>query len=263
MLKFAANLTWLFTEVPFLQRFALAAEAGFPAVECLFPYEEELGAVLRAQKESALPVALINAPAGVWESGQRGLASLPDAETQFQRSVQQAHEYALALGCKQIHIMAGNREESITFDEQYALLIERLRYATDFLNTDNIRVLIEPLNNENMPGYFIPSFPLAEKIIRDCERENIALQFDFYHCQKIHGNLWANVQRYWPLIAHIQIASVPNRNEPNKGELNYPWLFQQLELQGYQGWIGCEYRPETDTFAGLGWFKENKAVNIL
>lgn len=161
MLKFAANLTWLFTEVPFLQRFALAAEAGFPAVECLFPYEEELGAVLRAQKESALPVALINAPAGVWESGQRGLASLPDAETQFQRSVQQAHEYALALGCKQIHIMAGNREESITFDEQYALLIERLRYATDFLNTDNIRVLIEPLNNENMPGYFIPSFPLA------------------------------------------------------------------------------------------------------
>lgn len=263
MLKFAANLTWLFTEVPFLQRFALAAKAGFPAVECLFPYQEQIADVQQAQKASGIPVVLINAPAGEWENGQRGLASLPDAGEPFRHSVRLAREYAVSLGCKQIHIMAGNREERITFDEQYALLIERLRYAADYLMADNIRVLIEPLNNDNMPGYFISSFPLAEKIIHQCERKNIFLQFDVYHCQKIHGNLWVNLQHYWPLISHIQIASVPDRHEPNKGEVNYPWLFQQLVIKNYPGWIGCEYQPENETFSGLGWLAKNKNIKAF
>ncbi|HEY0207950.1 2-oxo-tetronate isomerase [Acerihabitans sp.] len=258
MLKFAANLTWLFNEAPFIERFALAARAGFNGVECLFPYQEPLGGIADARRQNGLEMVLINAPAGDWARGERGLASLPGRDEEFRQSLHLAREYARALGCRQVHVMAGNRDESISFERQYILLKDRMSYAADFFLPDNIRVLVEPLNGGDMPGYFIPSFYLADKLIMDCNKQNIYLQFDIYHCQKIQGNLSAALQHYRALISHIQIASVPQRQEPDSGELHLPWILKQLEQQDYQGWIGCEYRPATETHAGLGWLENYK-----
>ncbi|WP_145530939.1 2-oxo-tetronate isomerase [Yersinia alsatica] len=261
MLKFAANLSWLFNEVPLIERFSQAAAAGFQATECLFPYQEPIDSLVSAQRNSGLPVVLINAPPGRWDQGERGLASLPKREEEFRQSLQQAREYALALGCKQIHIMAGNRNSSITEQQQYDTLVKRLSYAADYLLADNIKVLIEPLNTEDMPGYFISTFTRAIQLIKECNKENIFLQFDIYHCQKIQGNISRSLQHYWPLISHLQIASVPNRNEPDGGEINYPWLFNYLASHHYSGWIGCEYQPQTTTREGLDWFTHYKTIN--
>ncbi|EPQ0972861.1 hydroxypyruvate isomerase family protein [Citrobacter farmeri] len=245
MLKLAANLDWLFCEHPIAGRFQAAKAAGFHGVEGLFLWQHPLDVLLAAQRETGLPVALMNAPAGNWQAGERGLASLPDRDEEFHRSLMIARDYATALGCRKVHVMAGLRADNLSACAQRERLTDRLRIACDVMVEVGIDVLIEPLNPEDMPGYFVDSFPLAESLINEVARKNIGLQFDIYHCQKTHGNVAHLIERYFPIIKHFQIASVPGRHEPGTGELNETWLFNFIKQTGYQGWMGCEYKPST------------------
>lgn len=243
MLKLAANLDWIFKDLPISARFHAARQAGFHGVEGLFLWQHPLAELRLAQQETELPVVLLNAPAGNWSAGERGLASLPLRDDEYRASLSLAREYASALGCRQVHVMAGNRSAALSAGQQQALLVSRLQYACDFMAPAGITVLIEPLNPQDMPNYFIDNFPLAEKIMTQVARENIGLQFDIYHCQKTHGDVARNIAHYWPLIRHFQIASVPGRNEPGTGELNDAWLLNYIQELNYRGWIGCEYTP--------------------
>ncbi|EHK0947430.1 hydroxypyruvate isomerase family protein [Citrobacter farmeri] len=253
MLKLAANLDWLFCERPIAARFQAAKAAGFHGVEGLFLWQHPLDVLLTAQRETGLPVALMNAPAGNWQAGERGLASLPDRDEEFHRSLMIARDYATALGCRKVHVMAGLRADNLSACAQRERLTDRLRIACDVMVEAGIDVLIEPLNPEDMPGYFVDSFPLAESLINEVARKNIGLQFDIYHCQKIHGNVAHLIERYFSIIKHFQIASVPGRHEPGTGELNETWLFNFIKQTGYQGWMGCEYKPSTPGPESLRW----------
>lgn len=253
MLKLAANLDWLFCEHPIAGRFQAAKAAGFHGVEGLFLWQHSLDVLLAAQQETGLPVALMNAPAGNWQAGERGLASLPERDEEYQRSLMIARDYATALGCRKVHVMAGLRVDTLSASAQRERLTDRLRIACDVMVEAGIDVLIEPLNLEDMPGYFVDSFPLAESLINEVDRKNIGLQFDIYHCQKIHGNVAHFIERYLPIIKHFQIASVPGRHEPGTGELNEAWLFDFIKQTGYQGWMGCEYKPSTPGPESLRW----------
>lgn len=253
MLKLAANLDWLFCEHPIAGRFQAAKAAGFHGVEGLFLWQHSLDVLLAAQQETGLPVALMNAPAGNWQAGERGLASLPERDEEYQRSLMIARDYATALGCRKVHVMAGLRVDTLSASAQRERLTDRLRIACDVIVEAGIDVLIEPLNPQDMPGYFVDSFPLAESLINEVDRKNIGLQFDIYHCQKIHGNVAHFIERYLPIIKHFQIASVPGRHEPGTGELNEAWLFDFIKQTGYQGWMGCEYKPSTPGPESLRW----------
>lgn len=253
MLKLAANLDWLFCEHPIAGRFQAAKAAGFHGVEGLFLWQHSLDVLLAAQQETGLPVALMNAPAGNWRAGERGLASLPERDEEYQRSLMIARDYATALGCRKVHVMAGLRVNTLSASAQRERLTDRLRIACDVMVEAGIDVLIEPLNPQDMPGYFVDSFPLAESLINEVDRKNIGLQFDIYHCQKIHGNVAHFIERYLPIIKHFQIASVPGRHEPGTGELNEAWLFDFIKQTGYQGWMGCEYKPSTPGPESLRW----------
>ena len=253
MLKFAANLSWLFNEYPLLERFSAARHAGFSGVEVLFPYQYSELDLRKQLVKYPLSMVLINAPAGNWQAGERGLASIPGQDAAFHDSLITAEKYAQALNCRRIHIMAGLRDQRLTVDQQQQLFISRLQMAAQHFSSTNIQLLIEPLNPEDMPGYFLADFSQAQEIISEVAASNVRLQFDIYHCQKIQGNLVAAFERYWPLIEHIQIASSPARNEPDHGEINYPWLFNYLDEKEYSGWIGCEYSPITNTYEGLKW----------
>lgn len=255
MLKLAANLDWLFTDLPIAARFAAAQAAGFRGVEGLFLWQHPLAHLHAAQRETSLPVVLMNAPAGNWAQGERGLAAQPGRDPEFHHSLNMARDYATALGCRRVHVMAGSRCDDLTLHAQRTLLTNRLRIACDMMAEAEIDVLIEPLNSQDMPGYFIDSFPLAESIIQEVGKKNIGLQFDIYHCQKIHGNVAKNIERYFTLIKHFQIASVPYRHEPGTGELNETWLFDFIRKINYQGWIGCEYQPSTSGPDSLNWIK--------
>ena len=253
MLKLAANLDWLFCEYPIAGRFQAAKAAGFHGVEGLFLWQHSLDVLLAAQQETGLPVALMNAPAGNWQAGERGLASLPERDEEYQRSLMIARDYATALGCRKVHVMAGLRVDTLSASAQRERLTDRLRIACDVMVEAGIDVLIEPLNPQDMPGYFVDSFPLAESLINEVDRKNIGLQFDIYHCQKTHGNVAHFIERYLPIIKHFQIASVPGRHEPGTGELNEAWLFDFIKQTGYQGWMGCEYKPSTPGPESLRW----------
>lgn len=253
MLNFAANLSWLFTERPFISRFAAAKECGFRGIEALFPYDFPCQMLQQQLIQHELSWVLINAPAGAWDQGERGLAAQPGRESDHQASLKKAREYALTLGCKQIHVMAGNIHPELSYQQQQDLFIERMRWACDFFADTDIQLLIEPLNQQDMPGYFLAGFGQAAEVINAVSAPNIKLQFDFYHCQKISGNIVRTMEAYWELIGHIQIASVPERNEPDRGELDYIWLFNYLEKSHYQGWVGCEYSPEKNSELGLIW----------
>ncbi|SFR05986.1 hydroxypyruvate isomerase [Enterobacter sp. kpr-6] len=252
MLRLAANLDWLYRDVPIDARFYAARDAGFHGVEGLFLWQHSLAQLCALSRETALPVALMNAPAGDWDQGERGLAALPGREADFRQSIAVAAEYARALNCSRIHVMSGLRLNEMPFDEQYALLITRLRNACDVFAAFNIEVVIEPLNSEDMPGYFVNSFLLAQNIIHDTARENIGLQFDIYHCQKMHGNVINNIRRYQAITRHYQIASVPGRNEPGSGELNDARILTLINQLDYQGWVGCEYHP-SDSPSNMDW----------
>jgi hydroxypyruvate isomerase len=255
MPKFAANLTMLFNEVPFLDRFEAAAQAGFAGVEFLFPYEhpaQEIAARLKAHK---LQNVLFNMPPGDWAAGERGIASIPGRENEFRAGVEQALAYAQALGTPRLHAMAGLLADGAERVRHRATYIENLRYACTAAARHGIAVLMEPINTRDIPGYFLNTQAEAHAIREEIGAPNLKVQMDFYHVQIMEGDIAMKVRHWLPHIGHIQIAGVPERNEPDTGELDYGYLFRLLDTLGYDGWLGCEYRPARTTAEGLGWMK--------
>ncbi len=253
MPKFAANLSLMFTEVPFLDRFAAARGNGFAAVEFLFPYAypvQDIGARLARH---GLTLALHNVPAGDWDAGERGMACDPDRVAQFQDSVTQALAYALPLGVRQLHCLAGRLPPGVAPAHAHATYITNLRYAVARLGEHGLRLLIEPINPFDMPGYFLTSSDQAAAVIAEVGADNLFLQYDIYHLQRMGEDLGEGIARHFPLIGHMQLADSPGRHEPGTGVIDFASLFTLVDRLGYQGWIGCEYHPAADTVAGLSW----------
>jgi len=256
MPRFAANLSMLFTELPFLERFAAARAAGFSAVEYLFPYDyakEELAARLRA---NGLKQVLHNLPAGDWAAGERGIACHPGRMDEFRAGVDRAILYAHALDCGQLNCLAGKLPGGVDREQAHATFVANVRYAADTLRTAGIRLLIEPINTWDIPGFFLNRTEQAIAVLEEVASDNVFVQYDIYHAQRMEGELAATLQRYLPQIGHIQLADNPGRNEPGTGEINYPFLFRQLDALGWKGYVGCEYKPRTTTLEGLGWIQE-------
>lgn len=250
---FAANLTMMFNEWAFLDRFDAAADAGFAAVEYLFPYEATPEAIAERLARNNLQQALFNLPPGDWAAGERGIAALPGRFDALKADVERALDYAAATGVRRLHLMAGIADRH---DEDASSSYRRsVIYAAGRLAEEGIDLLLEPINGRNMPGYFLNDFGAAERLIAESGLPNLKLQFDIYHRQIIHGDVTMALQRLLPIVGHIQIASVPSRNEPDGEELNYPYLFGEIDRLGYDGFIGCEYIPRGHTLDGLGWFK--------
>ena len=253
MPRFAANLSMMFNETPFLDRFAAAAAAGFDAVEFLFPYAFKVEDVSAALRGAGLTQALFNLPPGNWDAGERGMASVPGREAEFRASVKQALPYVEATGVKRVHMMSGHG--SLSDAAALRTYKDSVRFAAETLGPMGVDVLLEPINGRDMPGYFLNDFDRAAEIVADSGLPNVKLQFDIYHRQILHGDVTAALRQMLPLIGHIQVASVPSRNEPSGEELNYPFLFAELDRLGYAGFVGCEYRPAAGTVEGLGWFE--------
>jgi hydroxypyruvate isomerase len=258
MPRFAANLSMMFNEVPFLDRFEAAAKAGFTAVEFLFPYEYPAKEVGERLHGNGLTQALFNLPPGDWAAGERGFAALPDRFAELQQSLHTALPYAQATGVNRLHLMAGIAERN---DPQaMAAFRKSVKWAAEFLAPHGLDVVIEPINPRNVAGYFLNNFFFARDLIRELRIANLKLQFDIYHCQIIHGDVTMHLREMMPMIGHVQIASIPSRNEPDGEELNYPFLFDELDRLGYTGFVGCEYNPRAATTDGLGWFKKYAGV---
>jgi hydroxypyruvate isomerase len=251
MPKFAANLSMLFTELPFLERFDAAKDAGFAAVEFQGPYQFPADDVAAQVKACGLPVVLFNAPMGNAAAGERGLAAQPGREADFAASIETALVYARALGCAQIHVLAGTAAGERPAQE--AVYVANLQHAADRAVEAGVTLLIEPLNARDNPNYFLASTAAAIAVLDRVNRSNVALQFDFYHCQISEGDLAQHARDLFGRYAHVQIANVPGRHEPSLGEINFPFLFDILDELGYDGWIGCEYRPKAGTWEGLSW----------
>ncbi|MFM9436330.1 hydroxypyruvate isomerase [Janthinobacterium sp. CG_23.3] len=253
MPKFAANLSILFTEYDFLERFGAARQAGFDAVEFLFPYAYEARDIAEQLRRHGLTLVLHNMPAGDWAAGERGMACDPLRTAEFRGGVDLALRYAAALGVKQLHCMAGITPPHANAELARATFVDNLRYAADRCRPHGVDVLIEPINTYDMPGYFLSRSAQALAIIADCGRGNLFLQYDIYHMQRMEGELSNTIRANLASIKHIQLADTPGRHEPGSGEINYRHLFALLDGIGYTGWIGCEYRPRAGTDAGLGW----------
>jgi hydroxypyruvate isomerase len=253
MPRFAANLSMMFTEVPFLKRFKLAAKAGFEAVEFLFPYAYEPEVIASELQQHGLTQALFNMPPGNWDGGERGMAAIPGREQEFRDNVELALHYALAVDCRILHAMSGlvagidRKACEETFNRNF-------RHAADRLAPHGITLLVEAINSRNMPGYFIAHQMDAIALVEKVDRPNVAVQLDLYHAQIMNGDLTCLIEKMSGRFAHVQIASVPGRHEPDEGEVNYPHLFSVLDASGYKGWIGCEYTPRGRTEDGLDWF---------
>ncbi len=240
MPKLAANLSYLFQEVPFLDRFGAAAEAGFRGVECLFPYEAPAAAIAERLDRHRLMPVLFNLPSGDWAGGERGCGALPGREADFTAGAERALGYALSTGCKRLHVLSGLWPADRAKPEGASVLVANLRRAADLVARD-------------IPGYFLNTTAEALAILDRVGRDNVKLQLDLYHCQIMEGDLAVHLRRLAGRYAHIQIAGVPDRHEPDRGEVNYPYLFDLLDELGYDGWVGCEYRPAAGTVEGLGW----------
>ncbi len=257
MPRFAANLTMLFTELPFLERFAQARKAGFEAVEFLFPYDYDASAIAAmlagGDGDRALQLVLFNLPPGDWAAGERGIACDPRRIGQFQQGVARAIDYALALGVRQLHCMAGIKPRHASGRQAHTAYINNLRYAAQACRPHGITLMIEPINTVDMPGYFLTGSAQAAAVIAECGVDNIKLQYDIYHMQRMEGELANTIGRLLPLIGHMQVADTPGRHEPGSGEINFAYLFSLIDALGYAGWIGCEYHPQAGTVAGLGW----------
>ncbi|OYU49658.1 MAG: hydroxypyruvate isomerase [Rhizobiales bacterium PAR1] len=257
MPRFAANLSMMFNEVPFLDRFEAAAKAGFKAVEFLFPYDFPVEEIAARLKQFGLTQALFNLPPGDWTKGERGIAALAGREAEFRQSLEIAKPYALATGVKRLHLMAG----SVSRSETAALTRykDAIRHAAETFAPHGIDILLEPLNTRDMPGYLLDSYDYAAELITGLGIANVKLQFDIYHCQILHGDVTMRMRAMFPIIGHVQVASIPSRHEPMSEELNDAFLFAELDRLGYQGFIGGEYRPKAGTEAGLGWFAPYRA----
>jgi hydroxypyruvate isomerase len=260
MPRFAANLTMMFNEVPFPQRFAAAARAGFRAVEFLFPYDYAPADVAGWLREAGLESALFNLPPGDWAAGERGLAALPGREAEFRAGVARALEYAIAMGTPRLHAMAGPVPEGVGRGACRETYLENLRHAARELARHGRTLLIEPINGRDMPGYFLQTQAEAHAIREAVAEPNLKVQMDFYHAQIVEGDLTTTFRKHFEDIGHVQIASVPERHEPDDGEVNYPYLFRLLDQLGYAGWVGCEYRPHGRTEDGLGWLGATLSV---
>jgi hydroxypyruvate isomerase len=253
MPRFAANLSMMFTEHPFLDRFDAAAEAGFTAIEFLFPYDHPVEAVGERLKRNGLTQALFNLPPGNWDAGEKGFAALPEKFAELQQSLRTALPYAVITGVKRLHLMAGLADRADP--KAVEAFRKSVTWAAEFLKPHGIDVVIEPINARDVPGYFLNDFAFARDLIGDLQITNLKLQFDIYHCQILHGDVTMRLREMMPIIGHIQIASIPSRHEPSGEELNYPFLFEELDRLGYGGFVGCEYRPRGDTVEGLSWFE--------
>ena len=256
MPKFAANLTMMFNEVDFPERFAAAANAGFTGVEYLFPYDYDADRLAEALHRHGLTQALHNLPAGDWDAGERGIACHPDRVAEFQDGVGQAIEYATALGCRQLNCLAGIAPEGATADQTLQTFVSTLKYAAQQLETAGIVLLIEPINTRDIPGFYLTTTAQALSVMGEVSSSNLMLQYDVCHMQIMEGDLVPTIRTNLDLIRHVQIADNPGRNEPGTGEINYPFLFDSLDEMGYEGWVGCEYKPLTKTVDGLGWAKD-------
>lgn len=255
MPRFAANLSMMYTEHAFLDRFAAAAADGFKAVEYLFPYEHAAPEIRARLDANGLTQALFNAPPGDWNAGERGMAALPGREADFRDAFGHALEYAAVIGNDKVHVMAGLLPAGADRARHRASYLENLAHAARAAAAQGITVLIEPINTRDMPGYFLNRQDDGQAICKEVGAANLKVQFDCYHCQIVEGDLAVKLKRDFAGIGHIQIAGVPERHEPDLGELNYPYLFEVIDGLGYDGWIGCEYRPRAGTSAGLGWLK--------
>lgn len=256
MPRFAANLSMLFTELPFLARFAAARAAGFRAVEYLFPYEhakEDLAAQLR---EHGLRQVLHNLPAGDWAAGERGIACDPARVPEFRDGVARAIEYATALDCHQLNCLVGRQPTGVSREEAHATVIGNLRYAAAQLKVHGIRLLVEPINHFDIPGFFLTRTDQALALMDEVGSDNLFLQYDIYHAQRMEGELAETLRRHIGRIAHIQLADNPGRHEPGTGEIHYGWLLRHIDALGWRGHIGCEYKPRTGTLDSLGWLRE-------
>ena len=252
MPRFSANLSMMFTEWPFLDRFAAAADAGFEAVEYLFPYEHPPEAIAARLSDLRLTQALFNLPPGDWGAGERGLAALPDRFAEVQASVRTAIPYARATGVKRVHLMAGNADRA---DPAARAAYERaVAWTAEALAAEGVALTLEPINPRDMPGYFLNDFAFTEDLIARLALPNLELQFDLYHRQVLHGDVVMGLRRALPIIGHVQVASVPSRHEPTHEEVHDAFVFAELDRLGYAGFIGCEYRPRAGTVEGLGWF---------
>jgi hydroxypyruvate isomerase len=255
MPRFAANLSMMYQEVGFLDRFAAAAKDGFRAVEFMFPYAHPAAEVAARLRSAGLENVLFNLPPGDFERGERGLAALPGREAEFAASIGTALEYAEALGCPRLHVMAGIPGAGADRERCRATYVSNLRLAASRAAAAGRDVLIEPINTRDIPGYFLNRQDDAQAIRAEVGAPNLKVQFDLYHCQIVEGDLAVKLKRDLAHIGHVQIAGVPERHEPDRGEVNYPFLFAHLDAIGYAGWIGCEYRPRAGTSAGLGWIR--------
>ena len=253
MPRFAANLSFLFQDLGFLERFDAAAKAGFKAVEFLSPFDHPPEVIAERLERNRLSLALFNTPAGDWNGGERGLAALPGREQEFRDGVDKAIQYAKAAHCPLIHFMAGLWPEGRDKAEGERVYADNLGWAADRASAAGLTGVIEPINTRDIPGYFLNYTGQAIRIIDGVGRTNLKLQLDLYHVQIMEGDLATRMRALNGRYAHVQIAGNPGRNEPDIGEINYPYLFDLLDELGYRGWIGCEYRPKGDTVAGLGW----------
>ena len=256
MPRFAANLTMLYNELPFLDRFEAAARAGFTAVEFLFPYAFPVGEIVDRLYANRLKLVLHNLPAGDWDAGERGIACHPDRVAEFRAGVARAVEYGTALGVPQLNCLAGKAPAGVADAVLRQTFIENLRFAAAALKEAHLKLLIEPINNYDIPAFYLNRTAQAISIIEEVGSDNLFLQYDVYHAQRFEGELAATMSKHIAHIAHIQVADNPGRNEPGTGEINYDFIFRHLDRIGYTGFVGCEYKPATSTHAGLGWLEQ-------
>ncbi|MCZ6604068.1 MAG: hydroxypyruvate isomerase [Alphaproteobacteria bacterium] len=254
MPKFAANLTMMFNEVDFPDRFQAAAEAGFEGVEYLFPYDFGKEDIAARLQQFGLTQVLHNLPAGDWGAGERGIAILPDRVEEFRAGVDRAIEYAKALDCPKINCLAGIAPEGMDEETLRVTFVENLAHAAAKLGDAGIKLLIEPINTRDIPGFFLTTTRQGLDILAKVGSDNLFIQYDIYHMQVMEGDLAPTIEAHLDKIAHIQLADTPGRHEPGSGEINYPFLFDHLDKVGYTGWVGCEYKPAAATLEGLGWF---------
>ena len=253
MPKFAANLSMLFTELDFLDRFQAAAQAGFQGVEYLFPYACDKQELARRLQDNGLVQVLHNLPAGDWDAGERGIACHPGRVDEFRQGVARAIDYAQALACPQLNCLAGIIPAGVDAATAHRTFVDNLRHAAAALEKAGIRLLIEPINTFDIPGFFLSRTDQALAILAEVGSDNLRIQYDIYHAQRMEGELGNTISQHLDAIGHIQLADNPGRHEPGTGEINYPWLFRHIDATGYDGWIGCEYKPAARTEDGLGW----------
>ena len=258
--RFAANLSMLFTEVPFLERFDLAREAGFSYIEYLFPYEYKAADLKKQLERNGLQQVLFNLPAGEWSSGERGIAANPKRVEEFRHGVANAIEYAVELGVKQLNCLAGKCQAGFDAAQQWVVLVDNVSYAADALQRKGLRLVVECINPFDMPGSFLTRTAQVLQLIEVVKMSNVFVQYDIYHAQRAEGELAATLRQNIDRIGHIQIADNPGRHQPGTGEINYPFLFRELERLNYQGYIGLEYIPSPDSKSSLAWLTDFDCV---